>query len=256
MSRASRDSASGDASDNPSDNPSVEGADLADILAGGPRTEVPIELWRLRAATPVGRRFHVPADVAQRWPTDLLAATLEGGAFNPSEGVYVRARTLADLVGADLRVLIVGLNPSLVAADAGVGFAGATNRFWPAALDAGLVSVDRDPLHAFEHHRIGMSDLVKRATVSAKELSTAQYRHGIRRLETTVRWLRPRAVCVVGITGWRAARDRSATIGWQDEGFGTTPVYVMPNPSGLNAHVSRAELAEHFHTVASATHRA
>ena len=64
----------------------------------------------------------------------------------------VRARTLPDVVGPGMRVLVCGLNPSLNAADAGVGFARPGNRFWPAAIAAGLVSVDRDPWHALRHH--------------------------------------------------------------------------------------------------------
>ncbi|NLA35661.1 MAG: hypothetical protein GX868_08220, partial [Actinobacteria bacterium] len=153
---------------------------LDELVGQGPNVSLPRLLWDLRAAHPVGTTWTLSPDAAMTWPADLLGATLEGGGLVPERsskpdaartpsttpglaGTWRRDRTLADLVGPDLRLLIVGLNPSLVAADCGVGFAGATNRFWPAAMDAGLVSVDRDPLHAFVHHGIGMSDLVKRA---------------------------------------------------------------------------------------------
>jgi TDG/mug DNA glycosylase family protein len=162
-----------------------------------------------------------------------------------------RARTLPDTVGAGMRLLICGLNPSLYAADAGVGFARPGNPFWPAALAAGLVSVDRDPDHALRHHGIGMTDLVKRATVAADELRTAEYRSGLARVERLVRWLRPGALCFVGLAGWRAAVDRRARPGPQQEGLAGVPVYLMPSTSGLNARTSRDELMAHFRAAAA-----
>jgi TDG/mug DNA glycosylase family protein len=193
---------------------------------------------------------------------DRLHDLLVGGGFEPDErgGVATddssadgslvararRARTLPDTVGAGMRLLICGLNPSLYAADAGVAFARPGNRFWPAALAAGLVSVDRDPDHALRHHAIGMTDLVKRATVAADELTTAEYRDGLARVERLVRWLRPSAVCFVGLAGWRAAVDRRAPPGRQSQGLGDVPVYVMPSTSGLNARTSRDELTAHL----------
>ena len=106
-------------------------------------------------------------------------------------------------------VLLCGLNPSLHAADAGVGFV-TGQRFWPAALAAGLVSADRDPWHALRHHRVGFTDLVKRATVAASELSTDEYRTGFARLERLAAWLEPGSSCSWGLAGWRAAVDRKA----------------------------------------------
>lgn len=157
-----------------------------------------------------------------------------------------RSRTLADTVGPGMDLLVCGLNPSLYAADAGVGFARPGNRFWPAARAAGLVSVDRDAAGALRVDRVGMTDLVKRATVAASELSAAEYREGLDRVEQLVAWLRPGAVCFVGLAGWRAAVDRQARPGVQSEGWGGVPVYVMPSTSGLNAGSSLAELTEHL----------
>jgi TDG/mug DNA glycosylase family protein len=148
-----------------------------------------------------------------------------------------------------MRALLVGLNPSEYAADAGVGFARPGNRFWPAALQAGIVSRDRDAHHALVHHGVGMTDLVKRATPRADALAADEYRHGVARVERLVRWLAPRAVCVVGLTGWRIAVERRAQAGWQPELFGGRPVYVMPNPSGLNARVPLAVLACHLRSL-------
>lgn len=160
-----------------------------------------------------------------------------------------RVRTLPDFVTPGMRVLMVGLNPSIYSADAGVGFARPGNRFWPAALAAGLVSRDRDAFHALTAHGMGMTDLVKRATVRAEELASDEYRTGYARVARLATWLRPRAVCVVGLTGWRTAVDRRATTGWQHHQLGGTPVYLMPNTSGLNARVPLSELTAHFRAV-------
>lgn len=157
-----------------------------------------------------------------------------------------RSRTLADTVGPGMQMLICGLNPSLYAADAGVGFARPGNRFWPAAQAAGLVTADRDADAVLRRDGVGMTDLVKRATVAASELTVDEYRKGLDRVEHMVRWLRPRVVCFVGLAGWRAAVDRAAQPGVQPADLGGAPVYVMPSTSGLNARTSLAELTEHL----------
>jgi TDG/mug DNA glycosylase family protein len=200
-----------------------------------------------------GRRFSL-------WPEDRFREVVVGAGFAvesleavPSRGdgnrLRVRARrlrTLPDYVGAGMRMLVVGLNPSVYAADAGMGFARPGNRFWPAALSAGLVTRDRDPRHALLEHGVGMTDLVKRATARASEVSRREFRAGMQRVERLVDWLRPRVVCVLGVTGWRVVADATATIGLQPTRLAGVPVYVMPNPSGLNARVPLSELADHL----------
>ncbi len=161
-----------------------------------------------------------------------------------------RARTLPDTVGPGMRLLVCGLNPSLYAADRGVGFARPGNRFWPAALAAGLVSRPRDPRHALTQHGIGMTDLCKRATTASAQLTAAEYRQGADRVQRLVEWLAPRAVAFVGLEGWRAARDRHAAAGVQPHPFGGRPVYLMPSTSGLNARSSPASLADHLRAAA------
>jgi TDG/mug DNA glycosylase family protein len=91
-----------------------------------------------------------------------------------------------------------------------------------------------------------MTDLVKRGSVGASELTRDEYREGAARVERLVRWLQPAAVCFVGLAGWRAAVDRKAQVGVQPDGFGGVPAYVMPNTSGLNARVPLAELTDHL----------
>ncbi len=190
----------------------------------------------------------------------LLTAVLEGAGFDRIEihttgSKHVvsarRARSIADTVDADMSLLLVGLNPSPVAADAGVGFARPGNRFWPAALAAGLVDTDRDPERALTLHRLGMTDLVKRTTARADEVTSAEFRHGIERLDLVCAWLRPTAVCLVGLSGWRAAVDRRANVGWQERAIGGRPVFVMHNPSGLNAHVQVPDLAAQLQAAAA-----
>jgi double-stranded uracil-DNA glycosylase len=162
-----------------------------------------------------------------------------------------RARTLADTVGPGMRLLVCGLNPSLYAADFGVGYARPGNRFWPAARAAGIVERDRDPVDALMRHGMGMTDLVKRATTGASELTPAEYRAGTTRVERLARWLRPGAVCFVGLAGWRAAVDRNAAPGEQAAGFGGVPAYVMPSTSGANAHARLDDLADHLRAAAA-----
>jgi double-stranded uracil-DNA glycosylase len=237
-----------------------------------PRVRLPMALADLHRAMGVGAPLDVQVlagdyegtdlpsdDVGGRffssWEPDALVDVLVGAGFDVEhvevEGDAVRARgtrtrTLADTVGAGMTLLVCGLNPSVYAADRGVGYARPTNRFWPAAVEAGLVTRPRDAVHALRACGVGLTDLVKRATPAASALTAAEYRAGAARVERLVRWLRPGAVCFVGLDGWRAAVDRRAVAGVQPAPFATRPAYVMPSTSGLNAHASRADLVAHL----------
>jgi TDG/mug DNA glycosylase family protein len=188
------------------------------------------------------------------WRADALRDVVVGAGFEPvtideSESWLTvhatRAQTLPDTVGPGMQLLVCGLNPSVFSADVGVGFARSGNRFWPAAIAAGLVTVDRDARAALAAG-IGMTDLVKRATPRADELTRDEYRAGLARVERLVRRLQPGAVCFVGLAGWRAAVSRQAVAGAQPDGIGGRPAYVMPSTSGLNARVPPSELADHL----------
>jgi double-stranded uracil-DNA glycosylase len=195
------------------------------------------------------------------WPAARLADVVEGAGFETISFVddgeewldieATRARTLADSVGPGMRLLLVGLNPSEYSADVGYGFARKGNRFWPAALAAGVVTRPHDPRHALRVDGVGMTDLVKRATPRADQLTREEFQHGAARVERLVAWLQPRAVCFVGLSGYRVAVDRKAQSGWQEQTFGGRPAYVMPNTSGINAHAKPADLAAHLHAAAS-----
>jgi TDG/mug DNA glycosylase family protein len=232
--------------------------DLHRVLAPG----APVVLT-LRAGEHSGELEHddFPGRWFAGWRADGLRDVLDGAGFTvvalgtTGEGEWLRAeitraRSLPDTVGPGMRVLVCGLNPSVRAADAGVGFVTPGNRFWPAAIAAGLVSVDRDPRGAYVTG-MGMTDVVKRATPRAEELALDEYRVGFARVERLVRWLQPGAVCFVGLAGWRAAVDRKATPGVQPGGIGDRPAYLMPSTSGLNARTSLAELVDHLRAAAA-----
>jgi TDG/mug DNA glycosylase family protein len=231
-----------------------------------PRARLPLALAHLHDALEVGAPLWMslptppgdddfPGRLFERWGADEIARVLAGAGFDVQETrldgedlvvTATRLRTLPDIVGPGMRMLVCGLNPSVYAADRGVGFARPGNRFWPAALAAGLVTRDRDPWDALAAHGIGFTDLVKRATPRADALTADEYRAGVARLTWLVALLRPAVVCVVGLAGWRAAVDRRTTPGLQHDQLAGVPVYVMPNPSGLNAHTTVADLAAHL----------
>jgi TDG/mug DNA glycosylase family protein len=146
-------------------------------------------------------------------------------------------------------MLVCGLNPSPYAARTGIPFGRPGNRFWPAALRAGLLSVARDPRAALERG-IGFTDLVKRVTPSARELSRAEYERGLRRLRALVARLDPGAICFIGLEGFRRAVDARAVAGALEGGFAGRPAYLMPSTSGRNARASVEELAAHLRSAA------
>ncbi len=217
------------------------------------------------AASPPNDDF--PGRFFASWSAPSLTRAIEGAGFKiddvvvgpaPDETHKVRVdarriRTLPDWVGPGMRVLFCGLNPSLHAADAGYGYAGPGNRFWPAVGEAGLTGHEREPWRALGRDAIGMTDLVKRATPRAADLTVDEYRAGAARLVEVVEWLAPRSVCFVGLTGYRSAVDRRAEAGWQDEGFGGVATYVMPSTSGLNTHVTLDDLVGHLRVVEAET---
>jgi TDG/mug DNA glycosylase family protein len=239
-----------------------------------PRHRLPMALWDLHRVLTVGSPFEIQVlegeyegdalpgdDVGGRffagWTPDRLSDVVVGAGFEVEQGSIavsgdevrlrsVRARTLADTVGPDMRLLVCGVNPSWYSADAGVGYARPGNRFWPAALAAGVVDIDRDPAAALADSGVGMTDFVKRPTRTAAEVTAAEYRSGFERVERLVEWLRPGAVCFTGLSGWRSVVDPKAEAGLQATPIGGRPAYVMPSTSGLNARSSLADLASHL----------
>ena len=193
-----------------------------------------------------GRLFTFLAPAAAR---DLL----EGAGFRAvrieaAERTWIRAtraRALPDSIRPGLRLLVVGLNPSPVAAKTGVAFAGANNRFWPAAKRAGWIARERDRDDALRRG-VGFTDLAKRVTASAAEVRPREYRRGIERVARLVRTFRPRAVVFVGLDGFHRSVDARARPGVVRGGFAGRPAYLLPSTSGRNAAVSLAALVRHM----------
>jgi len=161
-----------------------------------------------------------------------------------------RHRTIPDVLpepGASFRVLFCGINPGLYSAAAGWHFARPGNRFWPALHLSGftprrLAPREQDLLPGFG---LGITNLVARATAQASELSNAELRAGREHLAAVADRYRPRIVAIAGVTAYRTAFGLPrAAIGPQPDSLGAARVWVLPNPSGLNAHTSVPLLAQ------------
>jgi double-stranded uracil-DNA glycosylase len=166
-----------------------------------------------------------------------------------SELQAARGKTIADCLGADLDVLFVGINPSLYSAAVGHHFARPGNRFWAALHGSGftprLFRPDEDG--DLPSLGLGLTNLVARATARADELEADELIQGGRTLVRKVRRWRPKWVAVVGVTAYRAAFGRpDAKVGRRDETIADASVWVLPNPSGLNAHYQLPALIEAF----------
>ncbi len=175
--------------------------------------------------------------------------------FTRAELEAFRDRTIPDFLPEHLTLLFVGINPGLWTAATRTPFAHPGNRFWPAlaaagilprvpAFSAGLDGADR---RMILERGIGVTALVRRATARADELTRDELRAGAERLAGDVARWRPRVVAVVGLTAYRQgfAMPR-AVAGEQPEPIGGVPTWVVPNPSGLNAHDTVATLAEAY----------
>lgn len=146
-------------------------------------------------------------------------------------------------------MLFCGINPGLMTAASGHHFARPGNRFWPVLHLSGFTPRLLKPAEQREllSYGLGITNVVARATARADELTAREYRDGGRLLEEKVTRLEPRWLAVVGVTAYRAAfDDRKAAVGPQERLIGNSRVWVLPNPSGLNAHWTAATMAEEF----------
>jgi TDG/mug DNA glycosylase family protein len=175
--------------------------------------------------------------------------------FTRAELESFRDATIPDLVEPGVRLLFVGINPGLWTAATGTPFARPGNRFWPALVEAGVLP--RLPRYAEElgdddrrmifDAGVGVSNLVARATARADEVSRDELRAGAAALADRVAAWRPRVVAVVGLTAYRQGfRRPRAVAGRQEESIADVPTWVLPNPSGLNAHDTVATLARAY----------
>lgn len=158
-------------------------------------------------------------------------------------------KTVPDVIAADLRVLFCGINPGLYTAAVGHHFARPGNRFWPALFAAGFTDRLVSPFDELEllQQGYGVTNVVMRATATADELTREELREGGKRLVRKVRRYRPTFLAVLGLGAYRAAWEQpKAVIGEQEKRIGETTVWVLPNPSGLNAHYQAKDLARVF----------
>jgi double-stranded uracil-DNA glycosylase len=161
-------------------------------------------------------------------------------------------RTVPDIVGPGLSVLLVGINPGLYSGATGHHFARPGNRFWPALHLSGLTPRLLRPEEERElpQYGLGLTKLVHRATATAAELSEAELRRGGQRVRRLCREHRPGCVCFLGLGAYRTAFGAPrARIGPQDEPFEEALLWVLPNPSGLNANHQLPDFVRLFREV-------
>jgi len=166
-----------------------------------------------------------------------------------AEVAAATTRSVRDLIAPRLRVLFVGINPGLYSAAIGHHFGRPGNRFWPAMHAGGFTPTLFSP---FEEARLldlgyGITNLVDRATATADQLTRDELQRGAKRLAKKARSHEPRFVAVIGLTAYRTAFNRPrALLGRQPEPIENAVIWVLPNPSGLNAHYQPAALGKLF----------
>lgn len=176
----------------------------------------------------------------------------------PADLAAAEGKTIPDVLAPDLRVLFCGINPGLWSAATGHHFARPGNRFWPALFRSGFTP---RPLRPDEEDHLlalglGITNVVPRATAKAAELTTEELRDGGRALVERVRCYRPRVLAVLGLGAYRTAFGRPrTTVGRQPDALDDTEVWVLPNPSGLNAHYTMDALADEFRILREETKR-
>jgi TDG/mug DNA glycosylase family protein len=167
----------------------------------------------------------------------------------PADLRRARRRTLPDVIGPGLRVLFCGINPGLYSAAVGHNFARPGNRFWKALHASGFTDRLYSPFEdaSLLDLGLGITNLCPRTTATADELTPDEIARGGRDLLDKVALYRPRLVAVLGIGAYRLAFGRTeAVVGPQPDRIGASAAWVLPNPSGLNAHYSLESLTRHF----------
>ncbi|MFG3281152.1 G/U mismatch-specific DNA glycosylase [Streptomyces sp. NPDC048111] len=169
--------------------------------------------------------------------------------MTPEELQAARDTVIPDVIAGGLSVLFCGINPGLMSGATGHHFARPGNRFWPVLHLSGFTPRQLKPSEQDEllSYGLGITNVVARATARADEIGAEEFREGGRLLAEKVERLRPRWLAVVGVTAYRTAfGDRKARIGPQAHMIGTTRVWALPNPSGLNAHWTAQTMAEEY----------
>jgi TDG/mug DNA glycosylase family protein len=158
-------------------------------------------------------------------------------------------KTIPDVLADELDVLLVGINPSLYSAAVGHHFARPGNRFWPALFAGGFTPRLFSPFEdeSLPQHGVGLTNFVARASARADEISAEELQEGAKVLARKTRRRRIRYVAFLGVTAYRTAFERrNARLGPQRETLGSAALWVLPNPSGLNAHFQQDDFARLF----------
>ena len=169
----------------------------------------------------------------------------------PTRGELLAAahKTVPDVLASNLKILFCGINPGLYTAAIGHHYGRPGNRFWPALHASGVTARLLDPSEERELLQLGygLTNVVPRATASENELTTEEIMAGGRKLRAKIRRYSPRFLAVLGLGVYRTAFERpGAKVGLQDESLGDTRIWVLPSPSGLNAHYQIATLSRLF----------
>jgi double-stranded uracil-DNA glycosylase len=179
-------------------------------------------------------------------------------ATKPSQGTPLRQR-LTDHIRPGVHILFVGINPGLRSAATGHHFAGHSNRFWKLLYESKLVS---EPLTYQDDWRLpdwglGLTNIIQRPSAGVGTLKPQEYIGGMEKLTATVKQYRPQTVALLGVTIYRTLfseyRARRISLGLQNETFAGRPVFVLPNPSGRNAHYSYRTMLAAFRTLRNAS---
>ncbi|MCC7449754.1 MAG: G/U mismatch-specific DNA glycosylase [Anaerolineae bacterium] len=155
-------------------------------------------------------------------------------------------KTVSDVIAPDLRVLFCGINPGLYSGYTGHHFARPGNRFWPTLYASGFTDRLIAPAEEREllRRELGITNLVERATAAADELTAEELAAGGQKLLAKVQEYHPKIVAILGISAYRTAFNRPrAVLGRQPDPLASAVLWVLPNPSGLNAHYTPADLA-------------
>ncbi len=167
----------------------------------------------------------------------------------PAQVQAAQNKRLPDVIGPDLKVLFVGINPSLYSAAVKHHFARPGNRFWPTLWRAGFTDrqLAPDEDRTLVQYSLGLTNVACRATARADQLDPEELQRGGRTLRRKIRKFRPLCVAILGVTAYRAAFAKPhAQMGPQEGGLSGAALWVLPNPSGLNAHYPPKRLAESY----------
>ena len=220
-------------------------------------------MWRereLKQIPSLPARVPRPADPSDDRPPAVFLKDRNVSATPPTRAEVLAAagRTVPDVIAPRLRVLFCGINPGLYSGATGHHFAQPGNRFWPVLHRAGFTDRILKPWEEEEllELRYGITNLVARATATAAELSKQEFLAGRQRLERKVKRYQPKWVAVVGIGAYRVAFGRPrALIGLQPERLGSTRLWLLPQPSGLNANHQLPALTAAFRQLRTAAVR-